>query len=244
LQVLLKLCHIIRMAFWNIYCTRAATGIGAGVTTACVKYIRVDEPHVMAMIDSDQTKKIFFYLCAYGGSAVVFMILGAVAVLYSAVDNIRKMFAIGLSAPALLATGLSGDTAPQLIHPEKTGWFLEQIISPAYAQTVSSPECVGDGPFFKGLKQFWGWRDSIVGYSVVVGSYKEPAQAAAKVAAVNAEDSSMKAHVGPRRCDNDYYPVVVGDMATSLEQAKKLQAKAENLNAVEDAYISPVPAPR
>jgi hypothetical protein len=230
---------------WNIYCTRISIGILAGFSTALVKYVSHDQGHILELIEMDQISKVKTLAMGYVCGAGAFMVLGAIAGAMSMETDIRRIFFVGLSAPALLGTGLAANNPTPLpaIVPAKGGWILEQVISTAYAQQQQSaaPDCIGDGPFAKGFKLFFGWRDKIAAYRVVVASYKDPAKAAARAAQVNAEDASLKAQVGPRRCDNDYYPVYVGDPVSTLEAAKKLAAQAENLKSVEDAYISPIP---
>ena len=77
-------------------------------------------------------------------------------------------------------------------------------------------------------------------YRVVVWSTKDRRAAAAKVKAVNAEDPTLKASVGKRACDSEYYPVIVGDYLP-LEDAKKLRERASQLDVVDDPYLSPGP---
>ncbi len=194
------------------------------------------------MIELEQQSKIPSLIIGYAGGAVILLILGAVAAWISAENDIRKMFFIGLSAPSLFAVAVPPASPSPNVSTGvgKTGWIIEEVISSAYAQQDISSRCIGDSAFAKGFKIFFGLREQIAGYGVVVGSYRDPKQAAAKAALINAEDATMKARVGLRHCDNDYYPVVVGDTG-SLEDAKKLAEKAKKLNSVDDAYVSPVP---
>jgi hypothetical protein len=217
----------------------------AGIVAALVKYISHDHAHILQLIEMEQQSKIPQLMVGYLGGAAVLFTLGAVAVWWSSeIESIRKMFAIGLSAPALLAAAVppTGQLPTILPEPKKAGWLIEQVMPSAYAQQSNwTPDCIGDSAFLKGFKLFWGQRENTVGYRVVVGSFLSPADAAAKAKAINAEDPSMNAKVGPRRCDNDYYPVVVGNV-TSLEDAKKQATKANNLNSISDVFVSPVPA--
>lgn len=227
---------------WNIHLTRILVGALAGFTAALVKYISHDHSHVMQLLEMEQQSKVPTLLIGYSVGAIILLILGAVAAWISAENDIRKMFFIGLSAPSLFAAGVPPASQPSIIGTTsaKPSWIIEQIITPAYGQGSVPTECIGDGAFVKGFKLFFGQREQIAGYDVVVGSYRDPKQALAKATAINAEDASFKAHVGPRRCDNDFYPVLVGGVS-SLEEAKKLAAKAKTLNSIEDAFVSPVP---
>jgi hypothetical protein len=228
--------------------TQVFMGGFAGVVAALVKYISHDHPHILELIELDQQSKIPELMIGYAGGAVILFVLGAVAVWWSSeTDSLRKMFAIGLSAPALFASALP-TTAPQGSIPveadhKKASWIIERIISSAYAQQGSyKPDCIGDNAYVKGFKLFLGMKENIQGYRVVIGSYLNPADAAAKVKAVNAEDPTLNASVGLRRCDNDYTPALVGPpIIPSLDDAKKLAAKANKLDVVSDVFISPVP---
>jgi hypothetical protein len=75
---------------------------------------------------------------------------------------------------------------------------------------------------------------------VIVGGYKNKAQADEKAAEVNLEDPTMKAFVGNRKPCNDYYPVVVGDYLT-LADANRLLKKAKELKSADDVYLSDYP---
>ncbi len=234
------------MGNWLLHLQRISTGAMAGFTAALAKYISHDHTHILDLIGSPQQTNIPALLMGYCGGAVILAFLGAVTVCWSGETNIKKMFAIGLSAPSLLAVGIPSSNGPTM-HPDnqKTNWLFEQVITPAQAQQMNAtaPACIGDYAFTKGFKLFFGLRETIVGYRVVAGSFLNPSDAAAKAKAINAEDPSMNAAVGVRHCDNNYYPVVVGTVTTSLDDAKNLESKAKALDAVKEVYISPVPEP-
>jgi hypothetical protein len=220
----------------------------AGIVAALVKYISHDHPHILELIELGQQSKISQLMVGYLGGTCILFVLGAVAVWWSSeTESVRKMFAIGLSAPALFASALQ-TPAPQGPIPvdgaqKKGSWIIEQIIPSAYAQQGNyKPDCIGDSAYLKGFKLFLGLRENTQGYRVVVGSYLNPADAAKKAAAINAEDPSLNATVGIRRCDNNYTPVIVGSPTiASLDDAKKIAAKANKLDAVSEVFISPVP---
>lgn len=87
-----------------------------------------------------------------------------------------------------------------------------------------------------GLKQFFGLDEN--SYRVVVGSFKDRNTAQALADKLNKEDYSLRAFVGERAACNDFYPVIVGAAATTLEQAQKTQDKVLTLEFVPGAYIS------
>jgi len=86
------------------------------------------------------------------------------------------------------------------------------------------------------LKQFFGLDEN--GYRVVVGSFKNSKDAQNFADKLNTEDSSLKAFVGDRAPCNEFYPVIVGPSATTLDQARNIQAKVLKLQSVPGAFIS------
>lgn len=86
------------------------------------------------------------------------------------------------------------------------------------------------------LKQFFGLDEN--GYRVVVGSFNNLRDAQNFADKLNTEDSSLKAFVGDRAPCNEFYPVIVGPSATTLDQAKNIQAKVLKLQSVPGAFIS------
>jgi hypothetical protein len=108
------------------------------------------------------------------------------------------------------------------------------------ARAAENSECVSRSNLTigKGLKIFFGLDDPQ--YRVVVGSFKKVDDANALAAKVNAEDPAIKASVFGKAPCNDYYAVTVGGGAfLPIEQAKKLQSKALDIDGVPGAYLSP-----
>jgi MFS family permease len=162
-------------------------------------------------------------LMAVAGSVVAFF-------LQAKTQNRWALFLAGAAATSIATTALPGLA--------KLAKRVEiSPISTAYAQAadggckVDFGYSVGDG-----LKQFFGLDDS--GYHVVVGSFKRYSDAQALVSKINSEDSSLKAAVGDKAPCNDYYAVIVGPTASTLDEAKKIQSKVLKLDSVPAAYIS------
>jgi hypothetical protein len=125
---------------------------------------------------------------------------------------------------------------------EKLGWIIKELrpIAPAYAQ--SAEKCVGDSAFSKGFKAAFGVRDLYDKYAVVVASGKTPEDAQARLKAISTRDPTLKLNVGPRACDNDYYPVFASDYLPASD-AKALLEKIKKSSGVADAFLSPGPLP-
>jgi hypothetical protein len=70
-----------------------------------------------------------------------------------------------------------------------------------------------------------------------VASGKSPADAQAKLKAIHTEDPGLKLRVGPRACDNDFYPVFATDYLPH-DDAKVILDKLRKLRTAPDAYLS------
>jgi hypothetical protein len=177
----------------------------------------------------------------YGVGAFWLLFLGAVSSWIAQEYDFRKMFWIGLSAPALFAAAIPPASTGHIDPNIKTGWFHN--LSPIGVAEASETErqCVGDTPFVKGVKIFFGVEPPPAEkFSVIAGSYKDPRIAQEKAKAINNENPTLKARVGIRACSSEYFPVVVGD-ALPPDEARKVMTKTLKLDAVEDAYLSPGP---
>jgi hypothetical protein len=230
---------------------RILVGLVSGVAASLVKYWTHDHTNVLAMISKKDWDQVVSFALGYGVGLAVLMLLGGIAAWISKETDIRKLFFIGLSAPALFAAGINTPSgtpnqatpppAELRIEPKKGTWWIDQfsLVSPAHADDDEA--CIGDSSFTKGLKTFFGMpQQKYDRYRVIVWSTKDPKAAATKAKAVNAADPTLKASVGKRACDSEYYPVLVGDYLP-LEEAKKLRDRASQLDAVDDPYLSPGP---
>jgi hypothetical protein len=224
-------------ATWRIHARRLWIGAAGGVFYTGLKNYFGGSVGVYGLLTMDptshRTELMFGYVTAYVASGA----LGSVAAWLSAQKSGRFLFIIGMLGVQIMTTlfpGLQSRTV------EKIGWFFEELrpITLAYAQSLD--KCVGDSAFSKGFKAAFGVRDQYNQYIVVVASGKTPDDAQAKLKAINAQDSSIKLRVGPRACDNDYYPVYAGDYLP-LNEAKVALDKIRKSTGVTDAYLSPGP---
>jgi hypothetical protein len=99
-------------------------------------------------------------------------------------------------------------------------------ISSAYAQTENQ-HCDDLGNFTVGnaFTQYLGI--SAIHYRVVVGSFRKWDDAVALATKINNEDTVFHATVADRAPCNDYYPVIVGTLSSSLGDAKSLLSKVQ-----------------
>jgi hypothetical protein len=108
-------------------------------------------------------------------------------------------------------------------------------ISVAYAAEKAECRDVG-ASLYGGVKQFFGLDEA--GYRVVVGSFKNKSDAIAFANKINAQDSSLRAVAGDYAPCNEFFPVYVGSSTNSLSEAKKTQAKVNELDFVPGSFIS------
>lgn len=227
---------------WGGLWRRLLIGALAGFTAAVAKYYTHNHEFIMSLVETEQHVRVPLLLTGYAIGACVLLFLGAITAWISNDNDIRRLFFLGLSAPSFLAIIIPAQSPEVRPALRSKGVGIEYFmpISTAYAQDRSEAACIGDNAFAKGLKVFFGVQERYDKYRVIVGSFKNQSDAAAKAKAINAEDPSFKAVVGQRLCDNNYYPVVVGDYLP-LQEAKQLMLRAEKLNSVPEAYLSPGP---
>jgi hypothetical protein len=173
-------------------------------------------------------------LTAAFGIAVL-MALGSVVAFFEDEQSRRKLFLMGVAAPALFAAA-----APSVFTLIEHKVAEVVTISAAYAaDKIEKPECNEREKFsiFDGLKLFFGASDE-PRYRVIVGSFKTTEGAQSMADKINAQDSSLHALIGRKAPCNDYYAVVVSPYVP-LAEAKRVQAKVLKLDSVDDAYLSP-----
>ena len=163
----------------------------------------------------------------------VLMALGSLVAFFEDEKLRRKLFLMGVAAPALFAAA-----APSVFTLIDRHVASLSPISIAYASD-KSPECSPRTEFsiFDGLKLFFG-AASEPRYRVIVGSYKNEQDAKKLADKITAEDPSFHAFVGRKAPCNDFYAVVVSQYL-ELTEAKRVLARVSKLKTVDDAYLSP-----
>ncbi|WP_426424159.1 hypothetical protein [Bradyrhizobium genosp. A] len=154
-------------------------GLG-GFAAILVKYISQDHAAVVTFI-STHTKAgipfsyIFDIVGGYFILAPLIVILGAIIGWVSAENQRIKLFALGVSAPALVTTFSTGSAAKVA--------FLE--ITSAYAQGVQ------EGSVAAGLNSFFGGSDKA--YAIYVGSFATQEKIDRIVHAINEQTKTLHA---------------------------------------------------
>lgn len=92
----------------------------------------------------------------------------------------------------------------------------------------------------KGVGAFFGGGKGEQRYWVIAGSFKERADAEALATRINQLKPDLKAFVGKKAPNNEYYPVMVGDFVP-LTDATRLRDTAVQIPGAEQAYLSTFP---
>ncbi len=159
---------------------RVLVGALGGLCAVLVKYISQDHGAVASFI-STHTKaglplsSIIDIVGGYFILAPLIIILGGIIGWVSAENQKIKLFALGVSAPALVTTFSSGSSVKLS--------FLEP--ASAYAQVAQ------DGSIVTGLNSFFGGIDKP--YAIYVGSFATQAKIDRIVNAINEQTKSLRA---------------------------------------------------
>ncbi len=225
---------------WKLVAMQILIGFAGGAIAAVAKYYMRDHADILELMRLEQVGRAKALIVGYCLGGLALGVLGAAAAWYSAQVDPRKLFFVGISAPSIISAmipGLDvGNAAPKV---QRGSWMIEQLspVSPAYAQ-ASDESCIGDNPILKGFKLFFGIQEKYDRYRIIVGSKRDFGEAEVRAKTLNSSDPSLKAYTAPRRCESEFYPIVVGD-SLPLDEAKKQLEKVRQ--SIPDAYLSPVP---
>jgi hypothetical protein len=161
----------------------------------------------------------------------ILMALGSLVALFEDEDSRRKLFLMGVAAPALFTAAMPSVFA---VVERKVSELAP--ISTAQAAENTSCDQGGTLSWVDGLKLFFGADEPR--YRVIVGSFKSPSDATALVAKVNTEDPSLHAFVAQPAPCNPYYAVVASPYLPAAE-AKRVQDHVLKLESVSGAFLSP-----
>jgi len=190
---------------------------------------------------------------------VLYAIGGFVGWLHSGENDMRKLFQLGIVAPALITTALNGGRvpvpkAPEPIRdnptvsesPRPASGISWNVLSPAYGQEA---EVKTDSPNTKDSVKQWSLpsetavqqlKRGLFGslpenvYFVVAGS--DATQEGAEKLADDIRKRGFVANVYEPYRGNSYYAVVIGTQLT-LQQARDLRERARSKGLPGDTYI-------
>jgi len=130
-------------------------------------------------------------------------IIGAVAAWLSNIRSRRLLFLMGVMGTFIVTSLFPGlPSANQHI-----GRLMDNLMPVSVASAANQNQCVGDSAFIKGFKAFFGVQAHYDRYAVVVASGKNRTDAEAKMKKLKSEHPELNLHIGPRACDNEFYPV-------------------------------------
>ena len=223
---------------WRAHVRRLWYGALGGLFYTCLKNYFGAGVGVYGLLAMDPSSPkrgelMFGYIAAY----VVSTVIGAGLAWLSGQRSGRLLFLIGMFGIQILLTIFPGLQSKSLADASLQGDGFE-IIGPAYAG--NEQRCVGDSAFSKGFKAAFGVRDYYDKYAVVVASGISLEEAQNKLKAISARDPSLTLHIGPRACDNDYYPIFASDYVW-LSDAKTLLDQIKSSANISDAYLAPGP---
>lgn len=216
--------------------SRIIIGALGGFAAVASKLLGFDQKVIAAFLDSGLPEEAGAIKVLLLVHAPILIILGAIVA--AVVDETvkLKLFAIGVSAPAVLTPWLANGPVVDLtekLNQTSAGLF----ISNAYADDPSA----GTTAQTNGLGYIFGVAPE-PRYRVVVGSYTTIDAAIAAAEKMKSEVPDIDIYVGEKRPGNDNYPVVVGGengfLPYSDAKALKSQVDAEKDVFVNGSYYS------
>lgn len=225
---------------------RTAIGIMGGLAAAASKVIGLDAQIAAALLDSKMFGSAHDLKVMILIHTPILMALGGMLA-YMIEENVRiKIFAIGVSAPALITPWLSSPVVKPLEDLRaESGWF--ELAPTAWANDHAGATTPTSGRL-EGLEYLLKFNtndDPSRRYWVIVGSHTDISEANKQVAAIKAVAPELQPFVGLRKENNRFYPVIIGGTRAylPLKQARDLQKLATSLGdlAPSGAYLSDYP---
>lgn len=224
---------------------RILIGALGGAAAAISKVLAIDSKVLAALLNAEEFAKAADLKVTIFIHTPLLIALGAM-VAFMTNETVRmKLFAIGVSAPALVAPWLSQPAKfiDLQAAPDRRAAQIDFLFPRAYAGDeapaggVTQLDALGyilglptNAP--EGTTKFW----------VIVGSHKELDDAKAQVDAIRQKNPQIQPFVGVRKPGNDYYPVIVGGTTAflPLDKAMALKKLAESSPGVapDGAYLS------
>lgn len=216
---------------------RAFIGALGGLAAWMSKLLALDAAKLSQLVEQEQWVEATELKVTIFIVLPILVFLGAV-VAWLTDENLRmKLFAIGVSAPAIIAPWTTKAVLNDVASLDHAGF-----VTTAHAQTVKAP---GRGGIFDGLKILLGIQDlpdpKAERYWVIVSSHADLDAAFRTVADVNRQKPELAAFVGNRMPGNPLYPVIVGgeDGYLTLNDAKKLKEFTDKLGLAKGgSYLS------
>ncbi len=216
--------------------TRACIGALGGFAAWLSKLLALDAATLNQFVEQQ------LWLQAADLKVSVFIILPVLVFLGAVIawlteESLRiKLFAIGVSAPAIIAPWTAKSTMNDIALLESIA-----LVQPAYAQTKDArQQGVVDGlKVLLGITEIPDPKEER--YWVIVGAFSDLDQAYLLANEINRAHPDLAAFVGSRMPGNPLFPVIVGgkDGYMTLANAQKLQQHVNDLGLSKGgAYLS------
>ncbi len=230
---------------------RLLWGSMAGLAIVLVKVVGPDKEYLRSVFGSFSADVAFYVFI----SAVTILLGMVSAALSNEADRVKLMIFCA-SVPGLLSTYTAETREPikaqaAISGPAenvvRSGFYLPVLATPAYAQPIDEALLCKEDTFLQrftktGQAYLSGTKQSdLEQFSVVVASVTtfEEAKRIADTLARSSDD--WKAYVGCRRPDNEFFPVLIGQMMDEIGAAE-LKGSFEKAGALtEPPYLSRYP---
>jgi hypothetical protein len=201
---------------------RALVGGLGGLCAILAKYVSQDHATVMQYMDSNlPSSKLFTLIAGYLILTPILMILGAIIAGVTDEANRLKVFALGISAPALITTMSSGNSGIKIAD-------IIDFLRPSTAIAQSNP-------VQQGLDSFFGSSERT--YVVYLGSFKEKGTADRIMQKIN-ETRSIRAFSTEFTSDQGLFYRVYATSLLSLKDALSLRSSLLRSGIVSEAAIT------
>jgi SPOR domain len=215
------------------------SGAAGGATAGLGQFIGTTFNDTIDHVFAGEVYAAMNQACAFLIGTTLMAVAGAVVAFFlqSKTQSRWALFLAGAAATSIGTTALPGlAKLVKRVDLDPISISYAQIPTP-YMQPSEPGLCPSTSVTIStSLRQFFGFDDGA--YRVVVGSFKNSADAQTLANKINAADNSFHAFVGPKAPGNDFFPVIVGPVFTTLDDAKRIQNRVLSLDFIPGAYIS------
>lgn len=222
---------------WREHIKRLIFGALGGVFYAVFKNYATQGAGIVKVLMMEPGIRKSEMLIGYWMGPLMALVTGAAVAWLSNLKSKRLLFLVGVMGTFIVTSLFPGLPS----GGEHIGKLMNDLMPISTAAAADDTECVGDSAFVKGFKAFFGVQTHYDRYAVIVGSAKSKSAAEAKLKYLKAKYPDLDLRVGPRACDNIFYPIFASSYLP-LEDAKKELKQIKQFGALTaDAYLSPGP---
>ncbi len=218
-----------RLNFW----AKFGIGCGAGFVGALIKGGLHEYPFLMRLIDTGQDSKVMPEIIGFIFWAIILIVCGGLSGWYSRSNDPRTIFKNAVTLPLFGVAVLAGNYSEPHKGFLKVGNF--EIISSAHAADNPVGGISFGAALFEGIKLNMGFGKDQSRYYVVVGPYKNEAEASAVGMALMKQQPSLPVFSGdPDKSRNIAlilgYPLPYSDAKVLRDKIKESSVFKNNPN--------------